>query len=239
MGFWLLVFIVSLPFLLLLFRERKGPVQFSLRTLLVVVTIVALVLGGIGWWRRANFAQVRWLDPSSPEAVAMFVASEIVPHDNGWSTAYEARCRTIQALTNILENDGATLGGSHSTRWDSDASRVELVAEDREALAEYLAALQRADKLGPGEMVIRGRVEDSDGTPVAGAIVDLMGPYVYINHFRTREDGTFVMPMTPMTPNETWGYYLRIRPRDGERRNTGRFSLSFDEPERVVIVRMP
>lgn len=222
--------------LLVMLRVRDRQFQFSLRGLFMALTIVALLLSGIGWWRLSHLAQVRWLDPTSPEAVEMFTVSEILPHDEGWSTAYEARCRGIQVLTGILESDGVTLGGSHSTRWDSYASRVELVAEDREALAGYLAALQNADKLGSGEMVIRGRVEDSDGKPVAGAIVDLMGPYVYINHFRTREGGTFVMPMTP---NETWGYYLRIRPRDGERRNTSRFSLSYDEPERVVIVRLP
>ena len=135
-----------------------------------------------------------------------------------------------------LETDGVTLGGNHTTSWDSHGGRIDIAAEDRDLLDAYLVALRATDKLVPREMVIRGRVEDSGGDPVAGAVVDLMGPYVYVNHFRTREDGTFVMPMTP---NEGWGYYLRIRPEGGEPETTGRFSLSYDEPERVVIVRLP
>ncbi len=210
MACWLVVFIVSLPFLLLFLRENKGPIQFSLRTLLVAVTLVALVLGGIGWWRTANLAQVRWLDPASPEALALFPLPEVVQNDEGeWMLVYDSHCPPMQ---------------------------VEVVSEDREEVESHLRTLQDSDKLGPGEMVIRGRVEDLDGKPVPGAMVDLMGPSVYINHFETGADGTFVMPITPKVG---WGYYLRVRPSNAERRSTGRFSLSYDEPERVAIVRLP
>ena len=77
------LFAVSLPFLLWLLRENKGPIQFRLRTLFVTTTVVALILGGIGWWRRANQAQLQWLDPASPEAVELAPKSEITQADDG------------------------------------------------------------------------------------------------------------------------------------------------------------
>ena len=240
MGFLLLILSLFLAVLLIaaliLFARRK-PLQFSLRGLFIALTMVALLLSSAGWWRIANLAQVSWLDPTSPEAIALIPPSEIVPHEKGWSAAYTSRNRKIQSLTKALDDDGIKIRGSHSTRWYSEASRIEFVVEEREELERYLTALQNADKLGPGEVVIRGRVEDRDGTPVPDAIVDLMGPYVYINHFKTGDDGTFVM--ASMTPHETWGYYLRIRPRTGEERTTSRFSLRDDDPEHVVIIRVP
>ncbi len=208
--FYVVVFVVSLPFLLLLFRENKGPIQFTLRTLFVVVTVMALILGGIGWWRTANLAQLRWLDPTSPEAVALFRPCEIVRTNRGeWSIDYHPQRSSI---------------------------RFETTSVHREWIESQLRALQDADTLGPGEMVLRGRVEDSGGEPAAGVKVDLMGPCVRIGLLPTGEDGTFVMPMKG---NEDWRYYLRIRSRGAKPRNTARFSLSYDAPERVVIVRLP
>ena len=242
MGISLLIVAVVVLFvptvvLLILSRQGRRPIQFSLRTLFITLTLAALLLGGIGWWRTANLAQLRWLDPTSPEANELSPNSTISQNEDGeWATSYCARCRSIHDLTKKLEADGVTLGGDHTTLWDSQRGKIDMSAEDRALLAAYLVALDAADKLGPREMVIRGRVEDSEGNPVTGAIVDVMGPYVYINHFRTRKDGTFVMPMTP---EEGWGYYLRIRPEGGEPETTGRFSLSYDEPEQVVVVRLP
>lgn len=232
-----IAFVVFLPFLLLLLRENKGPIQFSVRTLLVAVTLVALILGGIGWWRIVNLAQLRWLDPASPEAESLTPSVTVSQNDDGeWAAVYCAWCRSIHDLTKKLDADGVTLGGDHTIGWYDHRARLLLAAADRELLEAYLEALRKADKLGPRQMVIRGRVIDADGSPVADASIDLMGSYHYINHFRTREDGTFTMPITP---DEGWGYYLRIRPRDREPETTGRFPLSYDEPERVVIVRLP
>jgi hypothetical protein len=66
-------------------------------------------------------------------------------------------------------------------------------------------------------------------------MVDLMGGYVYINHFQTRADGTFTMPIKA-PPRD--GYYLRIRYGDEKRMRTPRFSLSASEPERVSLIRV-
>jgi hypothetical protein len=208
-----IAFVVFLPFLLLLLRENKGPIQFNLRTLLVAMTLVALILGGVGWWRMVNLAQVRWLDPASPEAVELVASIRIV---------------------RIAENGEGKPLMVYETR--NGSMHVKVVCGDRDEMEKHLRSLRGIDELEPGEMVMRGRVVDAEGAPVGGARIDLMGPYVYINHFETREDGTFTMPITP---NEGWGYYLRIRPQSREPEATGRFSLSYDEPERVVIVRLP
>ena len=227
------------PLVVLLFLSRKNsrPIQFRLRTLFVTMTVVALILGGIGWWRTANIAHIYWLDPTSPAIDRMFPPAIVRQNEDGeWATVYRARYRDINDLTGRLEADGVTPGGDHTIQWDSHQGTIGVAAENRELLNAYVWALRAADKLGPREMVLRGRVEDSEGLPVAGAFVDLMGPYVYINHFQTREDGTFVMPMKP---HEAWGYYLRIRPKGGEPMATGRFSLSYDEPEQVVVVKLP
>lgn len=235
----LAVFVLLAPtvILLLMARRRDRPIQFSLRALFAALTAVALIFGAVGWWRAANLAQTEWLDPDSSEAVELFPRAEAVKTDDGeWSAAYHSRCRAIHDLAGILESNGTKIEGDHSTRFVAHRSRLEIIGEERESIEAYLQALRDADELRPGEMVIRGRVVDSEGLPVAGAMVDLRGPYVYINHFETREDGTFAMPITP---NETWGYYLRIRPREAEPRDTARFSLSYDDPERVVMVRLP
>lgn len=230
----IVVFVVSLPCLLLLLRRNKGPIQFSLRTLLIAVTLLALFLGGIGWWRSVNLAQLRWLDPASPEAEELSPPAIVSRNEHGeWTTVYCARCRTTNDLTRQLKAIGVML---RSVGWEWESLDIALSSKEREPLDTCLTALRTADKLGPGEMVVRGRVIDAEGSPVRGARIDLMGPWVCINRFRTREDGTFTMPITP---DEGWGYYLRIRPQGREPETTGRFSLSYDEPERVVIVRLP
>jgi len=216
--------------------RRGRPVAFGLRGMLILQTLVALSLGLFGWWRVTYLAQTRWLDPASPEAVALFPESQVELNADGeWGCAYASRCVSISALDSKLEAKGIEIQGGYSFHWDGPTNRVEFSGGNRESVEAYLAALKAADIVQPGKIVIRGQVVDHQGNPVANAIVDLQGPYVYINHFKTRDDGTFVMPITP---HKGWGYHLRIRPPGGEPMNTDRFSLRYDEPERVVIVRI-
>ncbi len=241
----------------LIVRARKKPFQFSLRGLFIALTIVALLLGCVSWWRISNLAKVQWLDPTAAAAIALFPPSEVVRHDegwppgavpagptsekevpleHGWALDYRSQRRGISGLIEILRQSGDEIRGDYG--FEQDLARINIIARDRESLEEYLAALQSADKLGPGEMVIRGRVDDSDGMPLAGAHVNLMDGGAYISQAGTRSDGTFVLPTKS---KEGWKFHLRIHlhPRDGKPRDTRRFSLNYDDPERVVIVRLP
>ncbi len=115
--------------------------------------------------------------------------------------------------------------------------QIDLESDSRAYLQQYLACFDKADVPKPGLRVIHGRLEDSAGQPVGGAIVDLLGPYVYINHFQTRSDGTFAMPIEAPPGS---GYRLRIR-YGGEtkkRMETPSFSLADNPSELMLIVRV-
>jgi hypothetical protein len=115
--------------------------------------------------------------------------------------------------------------GSFGITYYSTMQQVDYRSSSRAELEAVLDAVRRADVLHPeqDESVIFGIVVDGDGKPVGGATVDLMGPNVYINHFLTRDDGTFHMPIT-VPPGR--GYHLRIR-RDGKDRAASMLTRTF------------
>jgi hypothetical protein len=89
-------------------------------------------------------------------------------------------------------------------------------------------------------------VVDKAGRGIGGATVDLMGPFVFVNHFQTRDDGTFTMPLRDGNSNAPAGrgYYLRIRAKEETaesplRWHSASFSLDPRNPELVVEILVP
>lgn len=208
---------------------RANRIVFRLRTLLVVNAVIALGLGGFLAWRSAGMAKITWLDPASAEAQQLSPNSKVEnTGDDRFRLIYRTRNRHLTPLT-----AGIKWPASYNAAFEGDQEFVKIDTDDRQALDAALVAMQKADALAPGKFVIRGVVVDAEGEPVAGATVDLLGNYVYVNHFRTRDDGTFTMPLDAPAGS---GYWLRIRVKDGPTRETRRFSLVADEPERVVRI---
>ena len=214
--------------------KRFGRVQFSLRTLMIGVTLVAVALSSISTWRYLSLARIEWLAPSSPVARQLVAKPVVIELDDGFSATYSSKFRPAAELVEVATEDqrsGQQTWSGLTTLHHLHTITVQSSHESR--LEETLAALAEADAPKKGWFAIRGVVEDREGRPVADAMVDLMGPYVYINHCQTRDDGTFTMPIQA-PPGR--GYYLRIRYGGNQRMNTARFTLSDDNRERVMRI---
>lgn len=218
-------------------RARAAKWQISLRGLFGLVTGIAVLLAVFYGYRRAVMAQVQWIPPDSKQAGAIFPVETVVRNDQGkYEFSYSARRRHLQSL----------LGRLTQVSYTVDRHAVRVTARDRTAANEQLKRLRDSDIRPPGTFVIRGRVIDKKGEPFAGATVDLMGRYVFINHFQIRDDGTFTMPLSDGSSKAPGGggYYLRIRAREETadrlvRWETGYFSLDPANPERVAVIRVP
>lgn len=234
----LVVLIVGLAVSFCAGLVRRRKIQFKLRTLLAGIALVAVLLSAILSWGYWTTAKTTWLKPSSPEAASMVPTPVIEQTDKGYQATFRPRCRPLGELMNILESARLPSETSSGYRSETMTQEVTLEGDSRKPLEARLALLASNDVLQPGWFVIRGRVEDSLGRPVANAIVDLMGSYVYINHFATRYDGTFLMPVKAPAG---WGYYLRIRYDHGKRRrqmDSYYFTLDPANREKLVIVRV-
>lgn len=215
-------------------RGLKRP-QFTLRTLLLYVAAMAVALSAVGSWRYLNRAQAKWLEPSSGEAEAIEVEPVLTRQDDRYATSYRSRFRNIGRLFAETDRRMDQTGGDLSTTTDPFRGWIKLETDDPALLEAWLGALREADQPEAGWMVIRGLVVDSEGRGVPDATIDLMGPYVYINHFQTRQDGTFTMPIEA-PPG--FGYHLRVRPDSAAAQRTGMFSLRPDKRELVVKIRL-
>lgn len=222
-----------------LLRSKGGSWQFSLRSFLVLVAIVASVLAAVMGYRAQTMAGLEWIDAASPQADKLFPVESISRNPDGKYefTYFTKRC-SIQKLIGPINRVGQM-----SFRIDRESVKIQV--EDEATATSQLAAIRQLDVVPPGTFVIRGKVVDRSGNPLAGATIDLMGAYVFINHFQTRDDGTFTMPLTDggSAPAGS-GYYLRVRAKEETsanliRWNTASFSLSPNRPEMVVLITAP
>jgi hypothetical protein len=212
---------------------QRHRFQFSLRTLLIVVTAVAVLLSAITSWNRWFMAQIEFLDTSSPLVVQWKKSPEIVEDNGQLKLTYRPQHRGIGEILNLSEKafQEESISSSRGS-FDHTGQSMTYESDDRRYLEKRLTTIQKNDVLQKGCFTIQGIVKDAEENPVPGATVDLMGPYVYINHFATRKDGTFFMPM--QAPAQS-GYYLRIRCNKLDT-NTTTFSLDSAKPELFVIV---
>lgn len=223
----------------LVLRSKRGNLQFSLRSFMVLVTIVAVLLAAVMGYRGQTMARVQWIDVKSPQADKLFPAESISRDPDGkYEFTYFAKRSSIQKLIRPIDRVS-----NMSFRIDRESIKVQV--EDEATAISQLATLRQHDVLPSGTFVIRGKVVDRKGNPLAGATVDLMGSYVFINHFQTRDDGTFTMPLTDGGSAPAGiGYYLCVRAKEETsvnhvRWNTASFSLSSSSPEMVVLITVP
>jgi hypothetical protein len=218
-------------------RAIHGKFRFSTRGLLAFVALTAVIVASTVGYRRAVMAQLTWIPVPSQQATGIFPIESVVPDSDGkYRFVYYARRTSVQRLLGQLTQMSYTV----------DRQSVQVTARDESSAREQLKKLQDSDTLATGVFVIRGRVVDKNGDPLAGATIDLMGSYVFINHFQTREDGTFTMPLTDGRSNAPAGsgYYLRIRPKEETadnhvRWNTRSFSLNSSRPEMASQIVVP
>jgi hypothetical protein len=214
--------------------------RFTLRTLFIGITLVAVALMCWLGYRQATLCRLQWLTPGSAAANALFPAPTIQKLDDGWfSFIYNARCRDIQSLYQALPAEGEC-----SLRINRQS--ITIKCREQAAAEACLAALQTADKPQPGSFVIRGKLVDRSGKPVARATIDLQGSYVFINYFGTRDDGTFTLPLSDggQAAPAGSGYYLQVRGANDSanqpiRWNTPDFSLDATTPESDVLIVLP
>lgn len=226
--------VVLLLFILLTVKLlRWARPQFSLRRLLLVVTLVALGFSAFFSWRALVTAKMTWLDPSQVSQVKP--TTTITEEGGEFKATFTPNWQDASQLHNLAEQaDQSSFYGSFGARMLHQQQQVELHASDRKKLERFLAAMRSGDVPAQDQFVIHGRVEDPRGRPVPGATVDLLGPYVYINHFQTRDDGTFTMILKPPPGS---GYYLQIRYGD-KSINTRQFSLQPEIPALLVKIQV-
>jgi hypothetical protein len=215
--------------------------RFTLRTLFIGITLVAIALMCWLGYRQATLCRLQWLPPGSAAAKALFPVTTIKQLDGGWfSFTYDARSRDVQSLFTALPDTG-----DRTLRIERQS--IVIKCRGQAAAQVCLQTLQNADKRKPGSFVIRGKVVDRSGKPVARATIDLLGRYVFINYFETRDDGTFTMPLSDPAisgPPAGSGYYLQVRGEKDSvnepiRWNTPGFSLDPTTPESDVLIVLP
>lgn len=221
------------------FAIARSRFKMSLRGLLGFVTAVAILLSVSLGYRRASMAQMEWLAPNSNAAQSLHPQAEITTGENRrFQFDYSSRNTSIEHLTPVLNAMGN--GGWSLLPIGTDSVRV--YNKDRQVLEDNLQRLRTNDTLTSGSFVIRGRVEDRSGNPLSGANIDVLGRFVFINCFKTREDGTFTMPLSDENASFPAGdgYYFRIRTSDETKHwHSAYFSISEDKPELVVDIVVP
>lgn len=221
--------------------------RYSLRTLAIAFALLAALLGTWVQQRRTTMCQVRWLNPGSPEATALVPATVIEKRLQGWRVVYYPSHRGFQFLlkwSSQLPTPCLPVVGVRSVNGSAlqDDQSLEFVTSDATLAATQVKALRQADVSRPGLFVIRGRVIDRDGKPLARAHVLMMGSYKFSSPFYTRSDGTFIMSLEDRgaLPPAGDGYNLCVRsPDDKQLWQSSAFYFDASVPERDVIIVVP
>ena len=219
------------------FLLGRAKWRVSLRSLLALVALVAVVLASTIGYRRASMARFRWIGAGTTEAEQLFpIATARKNAEGNFEFVYYARNRTVQRLLTKLENVG----------YHVEEEAVTITARNLATAQEQLKGIRDSDKLAEGAFAIRGRVRNERGEPLAGAHVDMLGRFVFINCCKTRDDGTFTLPLTDKNSKVPagGGYYFRIRHPTETVPNPIRwhsryFSLDPSNPELVADIQVP
>jgi hypothetical protein len=231
--------ILALLIACVLFLQRRyaPKFQFSLRSFLGLLAIVGILLACTIGYRRNTMAHLTWIPVVKEDAAKFFPAATVQKSADGrFEFVYYARNRAIQHLIakNKLSNYSVT------------EEAVLVTSKDESEAQELLQLLQKADTLSGGAFVIRGKLRDTNGIPLPGATIDILGAFQFINCFRTRDDGTFTLALSDRDPSVPVGagLYFRIRSATETadrpmRWHSTCFSLDPNHPEMIVDIQIP
>lgn len=220
----------------------RVPRRFSLRILLAAMTVLAMGLALWAGYRRATLCHTHWIDPASTSAVK-FPAPQIKQREDGrYGFSYYSQRRLSHDYMRTVQ---PILMNRKKAEWKSNGQTFELAAKERETAEQCLLAIQQADVLAPGTFVIRGRVVDARGLPLAGAHITVRGPGDFYESRQARDDGTIMMPLSNnrrrAMPGS--GYWFTVQPKvhadDFQFWQSRGFSLDPKHPEMVVVVTVP
>lgn len=214
----------------------RSKFQFSLRTLLIFVTAFAVLFSVITSWNYWFKAKLYFIDSTSPLVSMLKAPPQIIEEKGCFKATYRPQHIDIGEIYKLSEKISLSLTTNGSYRCSTNHTNQTMIleADNRSFLDEKLDAMRKTDVLLPGRFIIQGLVKDAEGNPVPEASVDLMGPYVFINYFMSRNDGTFAMPITAPANS---GYYFSIRYGD-KKMETPTFSLDSAQPELFVIIQV-
>ena len=235
-----------------------GPAaeESSLRRLVGVVWDSLSIQAGLvvflffAAWIASPFVGPRTVELGADEAQELLPQPTIESTQSGYRLTYPVRYQSADDVFNRCPRKSLP-----SSRWSSGgptfSEEVVFEAAGQEVLHHLRDQLESVDVFVPEMTVIRGRVTDAHGRPVADVHVDLLDADTNVNvmfavmfpkkaslaiHlrkidlFKTRRDGTFVL-VNPFPPAKA-SYYLRFRPGGGPR---GFASASFPVRRSSVV----
>lgn len=213
--------------------------QFSVRTLLLTVTGVAVLLSITLSWDYWTYARITWLAPTSPEAAALVSEPTIVEEGERYRVTFRPRFRDLNQLQPFLQKAYRGPGGG-GYRSDYSLQEVTLEPTLRVKLEAELSALQTNDVPQPGWYAIRGRVIDSQGQPVPNVAVDVRGVSIHSSGVfaQAREDGIFFLPFQAANGSRCYLYVAYGTGSKLSSQNTRTFALDPAQRTMSVIIRL-
>ena len=217
--------------------RRFGRVQFSLRTLMIGVAVVAVALSSVSTWRYLSMAQIEWLAPSSTAARQLITKPVVIRQDDGFWATYTSKFRPVDELLEAAIEEQRSGRATRSGLTTHHHLHTIIVKSSEKAHVEQtLSAFEKIDVLAPGWFVIRGVVEDRRGRPVGNARIYILVPSpVNANDAFTRRDGTFTLPLQARPGR---GYFIRVTYGKNGPMDTARFTLTDDNRELVAKIRV-
>lgn len=218
--------------------KRFGRIQFSLRTLMIGVTMVAIALSSVATWQYLNTARIEWLAPSSTAARQLTTKPVVIRQDDGFSATYTSKFRPVDKLLEAeIEQPQSDRDTWSCLKMHHELHAITVESSEKAYVTQTLSAFEEIDVLAPGWFVVRGVVQDGWGRPVANARVYILGPLSVfpVGTSETRLDGTFTLPLQARPGR---GYFIRVKYGKNEPMNTAEFTLTDDNRELVAKIRV-
>ncbi len=177
------------------------------------------------------------LSPSSSDAILFEHTVLTEKLDDEYVATVHLRHRGCNDLCDALRQRRREIHPNVFVRSTNDLYHVIVLdSASKSDLDRAIAWWQQADQVQPGQIVINGVIVDPSGLPACDCYVDLIGPNPLIGQYRSRDDGTFTMPM----PARVGNYYLRIHNTFTAREARTRvFGMDPKSKERTVRIQVP